>query len=54
MRLRKSTVVGVFKGVEQSLDALEELAPALEFSIFRITFEVNLLISLMGVKLTDL
>lgn len=45
---------GVLRGVKHSLVALEELTPTLEFSIFLITVEVNLLSSLMGVKFTAL
>lgn len=42
------TVVGVFRGVEQSLDGLE-LEPTFEPSILLIILEANLLISLAGV-----
>lgn len=37
----------------QSLVGLEEVVPNLELSIFLMTLDVNLLISLMGVKFTD-
>ena len=47
------TLVGVFRGVEQSLDALEELVKPLEVSIFRTTGLLNLLGSLAGVILIE-
>lgn len=49
-RREVGTAVGVINGVEQSLDALELEPITLEPSIFRTIVEVNLLISLAGVR----
>lgn len=48
-RREVGTAVGVINGVEQSLDALE-LEPITLESIFGTIVEVNLLISLAGVR----
>lgn len=52
----KITIVGVLRGVKLSFEALEEeAAPTLVLSNFLMTDAVNLLSSLMGVKLlTDI
>jgi len=50
----KNTIVGVVIGVKLSFEALEGPAPTLVLSNFLMTDAVNLLSSLMGVKLTDL
>lgn len=46
-------LVGVLRGVEQSLDALEKLVPPLEVSIFRTTGLLNLVGSLAEAILID-
>lgn len=53
--MSKNTIIGVLRGVVLlSFEALEEEAPILVLSNFLITDAVNLLSSLIGVKLTDI